>query len=53
MKVRKINKLRVSRETLRHLDPAQLKPVAAALTTPDTICNHLCTERCTTPSCHC
>jgi hypothetical protein len=53
MKVRKISKLRVSRETLRDLDTVQLRQVAAALTTPVTVCNNLCTERCTQPSCHC
>jgi hypothetical protein len=53
MKMRKVSKLTISRETLLTLDPMQLKPVAAALTTPDTLCNHLCTERCTQPTCHC
>ncbi|HZF11190.1 MAG TPA: hypothetical protein VFE33_20550 [Thermoanaerobaculia bacterium] len=52
-KMRKINKLELSRETLRALDPTQLQPVVAALTTPVTLCNHLCTERCTQPTCHC
>ena len=53
MKVRKLNKLKISRETLRDLETSNLREIAAGLTTPVTICNKLCTERCTTPSCHC
>jgi hypothetical protein len=53
MKARKVSKLKISRETLRDLDAWKLKQIAAAVTTPVTYCNNLCTERCTSPSCHC
>jgi hypothetical protein len=54
MKARKVSKLRISKETLRDLATSDLRQIAAgATTTPVTICNNLCTERCTTPSCHC
>jgi hypothetical protein len=53
MKVRKISKLKISRETLRDLESSKLQQIAGGLTTPVTYCNNLCTERCTYPSCHC
>ncbi len=53
MKSRKVSKLRISKETLRGLETSDLRQIAAAATTPVTICNLLCTERCTNPSCHC
>lgn len=42
----KLKKLNLNRETLRHLKDGDL-PVAVGGATI------ICTERCTTPSCHC
>lgn len=53
MKARKVSKLRISKETLRGLETSDLRQVAAGATTPLTVCNNLCTERCTNPSCYC
>jgi hypothetical protein len=52
-KGRKVTKLKVSRETLCDLDARELRQVQGAVTTPATVCNYLCTERCTGVSCYC
>ena len=53
-KLRKVQKLQVSRETLRNLDGSQLKQAAGGVTAIACDSINLCyTERCTTPTCRC